>query len=114
MNSVAAAIAYIPVIGWLYAFLTQRRDPFVMFHLRQGIGLVLFLIGAVVVWAVVSWVIAWIPYMAVIAVALFTIVIVVYLYGFIAWIMGMNNALKNRSVTLPFFGEWANRRLPIK
>jgi uncharacterized membrane protein len=113
MNGFPALLAYIPVIGWLYVFLFQRGNANAMFHLRQGIGLVLFLISALLVWAILAWIIAWIPYMAVIAAALFTIVIVAYLFGFIAWIMGMANALRHKQVTLPFFGKWANR-LPIR
>ena len=113
MNSVPAFLAYIPMIGWLYVFLFQRQNALAMFHLRQGIGLFLFLVGTLLIWAAVAWIIAWIPYAAVLGITLFAIVIVAYLYGFVAWIMGMNNALRNRLVKLPLFGEWANR-LPIK
>jgi uncharacterized membrane protein len=113
MNNVSAFLAYIPVIGWLYVFFFQRQNPAAMFHLKQGIGLVLFLIGALLVWGVIAWIITWIPYAAVLGIALFTMVILAYLFGFVAWIMGMNNALRNRLVKLPIFGDWANR-LPIK
>jgi uncharacterized membrane protein len=108
-----AVLAYIPVIGWLYVFFLQRGNSFAIFHLRQAIGLCLFLIGALLTWALAAWVITWIPYMAVIAIALFGIVITAYFFGFVALLMGLNNALRNRLVKLPIFGEWANR-LPIK
>ena len=107
-----AFIAYIPVIGWLYVYLTQRKNPFAVFHLRQSVGLFLFLIATFVVWAVVAYLLALIPYMAVFSAALFTIVIAFYIFGCVAWIAGMLNALNNRSNPLPFFGQWANR-LPI-
>jgi uncharacterized membrane protein len=113
MNNVSAFLAYIPLIGWLYVFLFQRTNPLAIFHLRQSIGLFLFLVGTLLVWAVVAWIIAWIPYAAVLGITLFAIVILAYLYGFVAWIYGMNNALRSRLVKLPVFGEWANR-LPIK
>lgn len=46
-----AVIAYlIPVVGWLYVYLFQRKNTLAVFHLRQSIGLVLFLIGSLVVW----------------------------------------------------------------
>ena len=48
----------------------------------------------------------------VVSVALFTVVIAAYVYGAVAWIMGLTNALRNRKATLPVFGRWANR-LPI-
>jgi uncharacterized membrane protein len=113
MNNVSAFLAYIPIIGWLYVIFFQRNNLLAIFHLRQSIGLFLFLVGALLVWAVIAWIIAWIPYAAVLGITLFAIVILAYMYGFVAWIYGMNNALRNRLVKLPLFGEWANR-LPIK
>jgi uncharacterized membrane protein len=112
MTSVPAALAYIPVIGWLFVFLFQRKNVLAVFHLKQSIGLFLFLLCALVIWAVIAWVLAWIPYMAVFGAALFTMVIAAYLYGLVAWVMGLINALGNRFTPLPFFGQWASR-LPI-
>ena len=111
-SPVSAFIAYIPIIGWLYVYFLQRKNAFAVFHLRQSVGLILFLIGIFVVWAVVAYLLALIPYMAVISVALFTIVMAFYMFGIVALIMGMVNALKNKATPLPFFGQWANR-LPI-
>lgn len=111
-SSIHALIAYIPIIGWLYVYFVQRKNAFAVFHLRQSVGLFLFLIGAFVVWAVVAYLIALIPYMAVFSVALFTIVMAFYMFGVVAWVTGILNALKNKSTPLPLFGKWANR-LPI-
>ncbi len=108
----SAAIAYIPVIGWLYVYFLQRKSPFAVFHLRQSVGLVLFLLGTLIAWAIVAYLIAIIPYMAPFSVALFTIVIAAYLFGAVTWVMGILNALKSKSTPLPLFGQWANR-LPI-
>jgi uncharacterized membrane protein len=107
-----AAIAYVPVVGWLYVFLTQRSNPLAIFHLRQSVGLCLFLIGVLVGWVVVGYVLAWIPLMGALSVALFTVVITAYIYGALAWVMGLINALNNRANPLPIFGRWA-ARLPI-
>ena len=111
-SPVPALIAYIPIVGWLYVYLLQRKNPLAIFHLRQSVGLFLFLVGIFVGWAVIAYLIAFIPYMAVFSVALFTIVIAVYLFGVMAWVTGILNALKNKSTPLPLFGQWANR-LPI-
>lgn len=111
-SPVPALLAYIPIIGWLYVFALQRKNPLAVFHLRQSVGLFLFLAGTFVVWAVVAYLIAIIPYMGVLSVALFTIVIAFYIFGVMAWVMGILNALKNKSTPLPLFGQWANR-LPI-
>jgi len=108
-----AVLAYLPVIGWLYVFLFERQNASAVYHLRQSIGLFLFLIGSVIAWAVIAWVLAWIPLMAVISVALFAIVIAAWIFGFVALIMGLLNALRNRLVPLPGVGQWASR-LPIR
>ena len=79
-SSVPALIAYIPIVGWLYVYFVQRKNPFAVFHLRQSVGLFLFLVGIFVVWAVVAYLIALIPYMAVFSVALFTIVMAFYIF----------------------------------
>jgi len=114
LSRLPAVLAYlVPVIGWLYVFFFHRKNVLAVYHLRQAIGLVLFLLGVVAGWAVIAWVLAWIPYMAVVSVALFALVIAAYLYGVVLWIMGLTNALSNRLAPLPLFGRWANR-LPIR
>ena len=112
-SPLSAALAYIPIIGWVFVLLTQRKNEFAFFHLRQSIGLVLFLISAVGVWIVVAYVLAWIPALAIMSVALFTMVIAAYLFGVVALLMGLNNALKRQATPLPLFGQWANR-LPVR
>jgi uncharacterized membrane protein len=109
-----AVFAYlVPIVGWLYVVLFQRKNAFAVYHLRQSVGLFLFLIGVLVGWAVIAWVLALIPLLVVVSMALFTIVIAAYVFGIIAWIMGMMNALRNESTPLPLFGQWADR-LPIQ
>ena len=112
-DRVSAVLAYVPVVGWLYVFLLQRKNTLAIYHLRQSIGLFLFLIGTVVAWAVAAWLIAWIPYAAAISAATFTMVILLYLFGAIAWLMGVINALNNKTKPLPAFGRRAER-LPIR
>lgn len=112
-SPIPAIVAYlIPIVGWLYVYVFQRTNALAIYHLRQSIGLVLFLIGSFLAWIVVGWLLAWIPYMAVFSVALFAVVIAAYIFGAVAWLMGMINAAKNVATPLPIFGEWANR-LPI-
>jgi len=112
-SRLSAVLAYVPVIGWLYVFFFQRKDIQALYHLKQSIGLFLFLAITLLGWAVVAWLLAWIPYMAILGIALFTIVIAAYLYGLVAWVLGLKNALTNRLVPLPLFGRWANQ-LPIR
>jgi uncharacterized membrane protein len=111
-NRFPAFLAYIPVIGWLYVLFAERKNPFAMFHLRQSIGLVLFLIGTLAAWFVLAWLLAWIHFGTIFSVAFFTLVIAAYVYGVFAWITGMVNALQGKIRLLPIFGRWANS-LPL-
>jgi uncharacterized membrane protein len=104
-----AAIAYLPVIGWIYVPLFHHRSELAMFHVKQSLGLFAFLIVALVGWVVITWVLAWIPYGFLLGNALFALVIVAYFYGVFAWVAGIVNALRGRAVLLPVFGRMANR-----
>lgn len=108
-----AVMAYIPVLGWLYVYFLARENVPAMFHLRQSIGLFLFLAGVLVGWAVIAWLLTWIPLMMTVAMALFSVVMAACFFGVIAWIMGFANALGKRDNSLPVFGRWASR-LPIR
>ena len=113
ISRVPAIAAYLPVIGWLYVLFFQRQNVLGLFHLKQSLGLFLFLVGTLVGWFAIAWLLAWIPFLDVLAVSLFTMVIAAYLYGIVAWVLGLSNAFRRRVVPLPLFGRWANR-LPIR
>lgn len=111
-SQINAAIAYIPVIGWIYILLVANRDEFGRFHLRQSIGLVLFLAAVFAGWAAIAWLIAWLPFGSTVSVTLFTLVIAAVGYGVIAWVIGIVNALRGVMNPLPIFGLWAHYKLP--
>ncbi len=105
-----AFIAYLlPVVGWLYVLLFQRKNSLAMFHVRQSIGLFLFLAVTGVAWAVVTWILAWIPFGFLFGIMLFALVITAIIVGVVAWIIGMINALSGRVALLPIFGRMASR-----
>ncbi len=104
-----AVVAYVPVLGWLYVLLVEQRNQLAMFHVRQSIGLVVFVLASFAVWAVIGWIISWIPYGFLVANALFTFVILAVMYGMVAWVIGVVNASRGRAVLLPVFGRLANR-----
>ena len=113
-SRIPAVLAYlVPVIGWLYVLFFQRKNPLAVYHLKQSIGLALFVVATTAGWVVVGWAVAWIPYMFVLSIALFGIVIAAYLYAVLVWILGLSNALSARLAPLPLFGQWASR-LPIR
>ena len=105
---ISAVIAYIPVIGWLYVLFAQRKSGFAVFHLRQSIGMAIGIIGSLLAWAAVSWVLTWIPFGDVVAVALFALVLTVWIIAAIALVVGIVNAARGRMNQLPFFGGIAN------
>lgn len=108
-SRVAGTIAYIPVVGWLYVLLARRQDAFAMFHLKQAVGLVVFLLVTFISWAVIAWLSGWIPYAFIFGNALFALVIAAYVFGCFAWIAGIANAARGRVALLPIFGKTANR-----
>ena len=112
-SRVPAVLAYLlPVLGWLYVIFFQRRNSLAMYHLRQAIGLVVFLVVTLIVWGVVGWLLAWIPFLDVLSIALFALVVGAYFYGIVAWLFGIYYALSERESPLPLFGRLASR-LPI-
>jgi uncharacterized membrane protein len=112
--SVLAFLSYLLLVpGWLFVLLFDRKDEFAVYHAKQSMVLTLFAIGAPLVWAVVGWIISWIPALGfVIAVALFTMVIAAYALIVVDWIMGMVYALQSKAEPLPVVGRWA-QRIPI-
>ncbi|HEY63080.1 MAG TPA: hypothetical protein G4O02_00755 [Caldilineae bacterium] len=110
----AAFLAYLlNVVGWIYGFLFHRRDPFVMYHIRQSIGLTLAAIVVPIAWVILAWVLTWVPLAgALLSAMLFALVIGAYLALAAAWIVGMVRALRGRARPVPFIGRWANR-LPV-
>ncbi len=113
-SRILAALSYLPVIGWLIAGVAGRRTAFVVFHLRQAIGLIAFLIAIFLAWVVVTWLLSWIPYGFLVGNALFPLVVASYLYGAVALIIGVVSALAGRATLLPIFGAFANRLLPLR
>jgi uncharacterized membrane protein len=106
-------IAYIPVVGWIYIWYANRNVTYAVFHLRQSVGLVLFLLAVFGGWVAIGWALAWLPYMFVLSIALFALVIAALIYGMIAWLFGVANAFNGKVAYLPIMGEIFNR-LPLR
>jgi uncharacterized membrane protein len=96
------------VIGWLYVILVKRQNSLSMFHLRQSIGLFVFLGAAFAAWVATSWIVSWIPFGFMVGMALFTLVMIIYIFGIIAWVSGIFYALQGRMALLPLIGKLAN------
>jgi uncharacterized membrane protein len=107
---IPAFIAYfLPILGWIYVGLFQRQNRLAVFHLKQAISLVLFLIAAFAGWAIIGFLIALIPFGALLSVILFAFVMMALFAGAVLWVIGMVNALRGRMDNLPLVGGWARR-----
>ncbi|MEM7736079.1 MAG: hypothetical protein AAF267_09845 [Deinococcota bacterium] len=102
---VLAALAYLPVVGWLTALIT--RKSLVRFHVRQSFLLVGFVLLGFGAWVVLSWLIAFIPYVGpILAVALFALLVAIYLLIIINWILGIVNASRGSRRAVPLTARW--------
>jgi uncharacterized membrane protein len=105
-----ALLAYLlPVVGWIYILIFERKSVFVMFHLKQALGLFGFLLSVATGWVILAWLIAMIPYGFILSVSLFTLVIAALIFGVVAWISGVINVLRGKVTFLPLVGRKAYR-----
>jgi uncharacterized membrane protein len=97
--------------GALFVLLARRDDPFAVYHARQSLRLAIIGVAAPLVWAVVAWMLAWIPLAGgMLGVILFALVIATYVGVLISWIAGMIYSLKGQVRPLPVFGARSTRR----
>ncbi len=110
----AAFLAYLlPILGWLYVLLFRWKDELAVYHAKQSMMLTMTAIGAPAAWAVVAWIVSWLPLAgSIIAAALFALVILVYIFLAVTWVIGMVYALQAKIKPVPVLGGWAER-IPI-
>jgi uncharacterized membrane protein len=97
--------------GALFVLLARQDDLFALYHARQSLRLSIIGIAAPLVWAVVAWILAWIPLIGgMLGVILFALVIATYVGVLISWIAGMIYSLKGQVRPLPLFGTRSTRR----
>jgi uncharacterized membrane protein len=108
----SAFIAYLlPGLGPLYVLLGQRRNEFALYHARQSLLLLLAALLLPLAWAVVSWLLIWLPIVGpVLGAALFALVLAGYTGLIVSWVLGLVYALRGRMEPLPLMGRWAARR----
>lgn len=105
-----AFLAYLLLIfGWLYVFLWHRDNRLAVYHVKQSIALVVAAVGTIIGWAVIAWLISWIPFGAILGAASFSLVIAVYVLIVIDWIIGMVYAWQAKTKPVPVLGRLALR-----
>jgi uncharacterized membrane protein len=97
--------------GALFVLLARRDDLFAVYHARQSMRLAIIGLAAPIVWAVIAWVLAWIPLVGgMLGVVLFALLIATYVGILISWIAGMIYSLKGQVRPMPLFGSRTTRR----
>ncbi|NOY95773.1 MAG: hypothetical protein GXO81_05240 [Chlorobi bacterium] len=82
-----AIVAHITLIGWLIALVinSSEKDEFASYYIRQTLGI--FILGIVL---------AWIPYIKVIA----------WIIVFIFWILSLIGSIQGEKKETPFVGQY--------
>jgi len=113
-SRILAILSYILFfVGALFVLLFNRKDEFAVFHARQSLVLFFTALLGPLVWAIVGWVLLWVPSVgAVVAIALFSLVISLFLAVLYAWVAGLISAARAEQRAVPMFGEWV-RYLPL-
>src|SRR4051812_36758745 len=95
-SQILAFLAYaLLIVGWGIVMLVGRRDRFAAYHARQSLVLSLAVITAPLVWLVIGWAVAWIPWVGpILWAASFSLVIGLAILAVIAWLAGMVHAAR--------------------
>lgn len=103
-------IYLLPVVGWLIGLTVLRRSMTALYHSCQALALTLGLVFVPLIWAVVAWLLAWIPVAGpTFAIATFSLVVAAIPTLVLAWIVGMINALRDEVLPVPVFGAWGEQ-----
>ena len=110
-NRLLAVISYlIPVLGSVVVFLVGRKNLFALYHACQAFALAMMVILLPVVWALISWVVAWVPLAGpTISAATFSIVMAGVLTFLILTVVGISKALGANVSPLFLVGKWGER-----
>ncbi len=106
-SKLSAFLAYVlPVLGWVYVFAARKNDQFAVFHTMQSMGIFVVAVGALIAWLVFGWIISFVPFFGfIITVALFSLVLLVFITMAVNWIIGVINVWQARLKPLPMTGS---------
>lgn len=98
-----AILSYCTFVGWIIALVLHQNEKtkFGAFHIRQGLGLLIFWVAALFGCFVLGW-IAW---------GLWFLIPIVHLSGFIFAILGIVNASGGKSTPVPLIGGLSEKML---
>jgi len=94
-NILMAVLCYLGIFILVPLVTEAKKDPFVKFHIKQGLVLIIAII--------INWVILVIPIIGWIVGFIFWIIII------ILWLIGLINALGGKEKELPIIGKYGAR-----
>ena len=108
---VLAFLSYLlSILGCFYVLLFERKNKLAVYHAKQSLTIVIVAVGAVVVWLLGTWVLTWIPIVGpLLATALFSQIILLYVFLVVVWVIGIVYALQAKRQPLPLIGKWAEQ-----
>ena len=92
-NKVIAAIGYLGIL-FLVPLLAKKESPFAQYHAKEGMVLFISMIVARL-----GWIIFWVPILG------WLVAMVVYVFLFVCFIMGLVAALSGKMKPLPLIGK---------
>jgi uncharacterized membrane protein len=92
-----AIFAYLWILILIPFLTNEKNDPFVKYHIKQGLTLIIF---EVATWAV-SMVLGWIPLIGALVIWL------LWLASLVLVIIGIMNVVNGHEKELPFIGQYA-------
>lgn len=98
-----AILSYCTLIGWIIAIILHQSDKtrFGAFHIRQGLGLMIFGVGSIILLTMVMW-FMWV---------IWPLIPFIQLSVLILWIIGIINAANGQAKKLPLIGELSAKML---
>ena len=86
-----AVLCYLGILVLVPLLTEAKNDPFVKFHIKQGLVLLIL--------DVIASIVAWIPFIG----------WILWLLIFILWIIGIVNAAGGKQTPLPVIGQYADK-----
>lgn len=90
-NTLMAVLPYLGVLILIPLLTDAKKDPFVKFHIKQGLVLIIFIVFGILL--------EYIP-------LLFLFSPIIFIVAFILEIIGIINAVKGKMKKLPIIGTW--------
>jgi uncharacterized membrane protein len=98
-----AILSYCTIIGWVIAIILQQSEKsrFGAFHVRQGLGLLIFGVGSILAITMLGWIMFFLWFL----IPLIQLTVLIFI------ILGIINAASGQAKKLPVIGELSEKML---